>query len=68
MLNDHLITVRPGEVSDCVARLNAICEDKENAHIEAEEAILEFLQDAGMKQIVDAWFSCKNRHGGFWYA
>lgn len=54
---------------DVIAELNAIPpHDRESAHAQADEALLQFLDSNGYQDVADAWRDVERRAKGFWYA
>lgn len=50
-----------------VKKLNAIDDDQEAAHIQAEDVVLEFLRDIGYGAVADGFDNVRDRNG-FWYS
>jgi len=52
-----------------VADLEAITTgDNEAMHIMADEILLKYLENNGLKPLADAWNKLDRESGGFWYA
>ncbi len=54
---------------EAIAKLNAISrDDQEAAHADADDILISWMESNGGADVAAAWYRCKKRVGGFWYA
>jgi hypothetical protein len=57
-----------GELSDDPADLWLQTADKETIHVEADQALLDYLKGIGHGEVVEKYLELTKKSGGFWYA
>ena len=54
--------------ADAMQKASARLDDPESAHIEADDAVEQYLRDTDQASIADAVEELRIKVGGFWYA
>ena len=63
----ELLTMTKDEAVQHLTKLGKSSTAPVDVHLKADEILLAVMQAHGLKEVVDAYRSCENEIGGFWF-